>query len=67
MVEARFKLDIRHSFNDGVNVILNGVKSKPFGEYTPSALIQMQINNPDAAEYFELGATYKVTFEKIEE
>jgi len=38
-----------------------------WSKYTPSGSISMQITNPAAAEAFEQGKTYLVTFEPYEE
>ncbi|MEN6325775.1 MAG: hypothetical protein ABFD18_06175 [Syntrophomonas sp.] len=68
MVECKFKVDeiSQNSYNpEAKQVTLNGVQSAPFGQYTPSANCKMSILNPEAAKEFELGAEYKVTFEKI--
>ena len=70
MVECKFQVtEIKETvFNKGAKVVtLTGVKSAPFGEYTPSATCQMSILNPEAAKQFELGAEYKVLFEKVAE
>jgi hypothetical protein len=69
MVEARFKV-IGLSGNgssEGTNVQMYGVQGEPFGRYTPSANCNMLIINPEAEKQFELGAEYRVLFERIEE
>ena len=68
MVECKFQVtEIRQNANnpEAKTIVLTGVKSAPFGEYTPSATCQMAILNPEAAKEFELGAEYKVLFEKV--
>lgn len=40
-----------------------GVKSSPFGDYTPSANCDMLIVPEHAANQFEVGKLYLVTFE----
>ena len=69
MVEGRFKVTglAKEGSGDGTYVDLYGVQGEPFGKYTPSASCSMLIRNPAAEKQFELGAEYRVTFEKIEE
>lgn len=51
------------------HVVLSAVsgdtpENKTWARYTPSGRIEMQIDNPDAYDAFELGAEYLLTFEK---
>jgi hypothetical protein len=41
---------------------VHGDENKTWSAYTPSGSIELQINNPDAYEAFELGKTYFVDF-----
>lgn len=69
MVECKFQVtEIKQNANNpnAKTIVLTGVKSAPFGEYTPSATCQMSILNPEAAEEFDR-AEYKVLFEKVVE
>ena len=69
MVECKFQVtEIKQNvYQTGAKIVaLIGVKSAPFGEYTPSATCQMSILNPEVAKEFEIGAEYKVLFEKVE-
>jgi hypothetical protein len=36
-----------------------------FSQATPTANLEMYINNPEAFDYFEGGAEYLLTFEKV--
>lgn len=44
-----------------------GEGNKEWSRYTPSGRIEMQIDNPAAAEQFEIGKDYLVTFEPAPE
>lgn len=68
-VTAKFQVQsvTRHSWNkEAVTVKLSAVSGKenePWSKYTPSGSLEMQIDNPPAAEVFELGKTFLLTFE----
>lgn len=41
-------------------------EDKAFWEATPNGKLEMSVTNPDAAEFFELGEAYYLTFERAE-
>lgn len=74
MVEARFvcrhKSDLVKGLEgnlDGRQICLDAAQDEPsFQVATPAGYINMVITN-QAADQFEPGNTYKVTFEKVQE
>lgn len=71
-LQAKFKVGSVENFgNNNVQAKLSAVVSgseenKTFSMYTPSASLQMLINNPDAVDFFEAGEEYIATFTKAE-
>lgn len=43
-----------------------GSENYSYSQATPSLQLAMYINNPDAFDFFEEGAQYILTFEKVE-
>lgn len=43
-----------------------GSENYSYSQATPNATLQMYISNPDAFDFFEPGAEYVLTFEKVE-
>ena len=41
-------------------------EDKAFWKYTPSGSLEMQVDNPPAADLFEIGKAYYLTFEAAE-
>lgn len=72
LVRAKFKVcTITDYGNDQKEVKLIPVRADEgedsiFGKYTPSGDMRMMILNPEAAAYFEVGASYYVDFSKVE-
>lgn len=50
--------------NTSNQVFMNPDQGEPFGKYTPSGKIEMTIMSESAAEFFEPGEHYLITFEK---
>jgi hypothetical protein len=72
-VRAKFKVDsITRSQNPGVSVKLYPVcadgipENERYHKYTPSGSLEMYIDNPPAAEFFEIGKQFYVDFTKAE-
>ena len=40
-------------------------EDKAFWKYTPSGHLEMHIDNPPAADLFEIGQAYYLTFERV--
>ena len=56
---------------DSTSVVLRAVygdseENKTFSKWTPSAHLQINITNPDASSYFEVGQEYYLDFNKVE-
>lgn len=56
---------------DSTAVVLRAVygdseENKSFSKWTPSAQLQINITNPDAASYFEVGKEYILDFKLAE-
>lgn len=69
MVQCKFRVSqiIQNEYNpEAKQLVLTAVQGEPFGRYTPSGSINMQILNPEAAKQFELGKEYFVEFKKAE-
>lgn len=75
MVRAKFMLqEVRHHHwnKDSVTLILRPQydttieEDKRFAKATPSGELSMQVDNPPAAAFFELGKTYYLDFTKAE-
>jgi hypothetical protein len=71
MFECKFRLTSMQTYEPNpeckrpVNVEMCGVKSEPFGKYTPSAKVEMFIQNDAVFAELEPGAEYLVTFTKM--
>lgn len=46
-----------------LSAVTRGEENKQWSQYTPSGTMTMYVTNPAAAEQFELGKEYLVTFE----
>jgi hypothetical protein len=44
----------------------NNPEDNSFAQATPSAQLNMMVNNPSAEEFFEPGKTYFLDFKKVE-
>lgn len=40
-------------------------ENKTFSQYTPSASLEMMVNNPNAIGFYEAGYEYLITIEKL--
>lgn len=63
--------DVRQQYSKNTEVSLGtvcgqGEENKAFWEATPMGQIELAITNPKAAEFFEPGQEYYVTFTKAE-
>lgn len=70
MVRCKFKVTEITQFSsspEAKRVVLSAVQGEPFGKYTPSGTITMQILNPEAAKQIELGKEYFVDFTPVTE
>ena len=75
MVRAKFMVqEVRHHHwnKDSVTIILRPQydttieEDKRYAKATPSGELSMQVDNPPAAAFFELGKTYYLDFSKAE-
>ena len=58
------KAEVEHyQHGNAFRIKLQGAKSSPFGEATPSASCEMLIVPADAADEFKVGKYYLATFE----
>lgn len=75
-VVAKFKLEkiTNHAnYPENTDLEFNAVYSSDpktenytWSKYTPSGTLKMSVTNPDAVEYFELGKSYTLTFNKVD-
>lgn len=74
MVRAKFRLDSVKQWAYGGSksfefsaVYDDGIEeNKRYAKATPSGKLEIQIDNPPAAEFFELGKSYYLDFTKAE-
>ena len=75
MVRAKFRLDeiTNYSWGPGSKrfkftaVYDDGIEeNKRYSKATPSGTLEIQIDNPPAAEFFELGKSYYLDFTEAE-
>lgn len=70
-VTAKFKCTSTSNFEGGAKGVKLGAvvggspENDQFFKWTPNATIELSTLNPAAAEQFEPGAEYLVTFEKV--
>jgi hypothetical protein len=71
MVRAKFRVDaIKQWAYGGKTLELSAVyddgieENRRFAKATPSGKMEIQIDNPSAAEFFELGKSYYLDFTK---
>lgn len=73
MVRAKFQVTAIKKMHWGVTILeLSAVyddgieENRRFAKATPSGKLEMQIDNPPATEFFELGQWYYLDFSKAE-
>lgn len=60
-VRAKFKCEQINGSSVTFHAVIDDA-NKTWAKYTPSALLQMQIDNPDALKAFEVGKHYFLDF-----